>query len=159
MKELQNLVSYPQKGSLIRESQIHWNIPILSFQDSNFKSVMNFQVPLTFVSPKWAASPPWSWLVSSNHDFTWGSCLAEGLCPFKAPLGQPSFQISNCSWIEKHAKAAYHVENRKQAFTQLFTTGGSVSPNLGCMWGNRIKGCVKPGKNCIVQNYQQECWL
>ena len=40
------------EGLLIRESQIHWNNPIPGFQDSIFKSVMNFQVPLTFVSAK-----------------------------------------------------------------------------------------------------------
>ena len=40
------------EGLLIHESRVHWNIPIPGFQDSIFKSVMNFQVPLTFVSAK-----------------------------------------------------------------------------------------------------------
>ena len=95
------------------------------------------------------ASPPWSWPVSSNHDFTWGSCLAEGSVSLQSPPPPALFPSRSITAVgSKHTKETRWKQEASMYTVIITTFGGSISPNLG-VCGEIDHKCVKPGKNCI----------
>ena len=103
----------------------------------------------SFLPKRKVASPPWSGLVASSHDFIWGSCLAEGSVSLQSPPPPTLFLSRSVTAVgSKHTKKTRWKQEASMYTVIITTFGGSTSPNLG-VCGKIDHKCIKPGKNCI----------